>query len=110
MKAAREHTYFQERIVGPSFSALFIGEISRAHFIGVTRQLIGSTSSPFTYRGSIGPWQINRALAGRLKDMGNAIAVSFGLAGWFGVDLHLERRSSLAGRDQSALYCVGRSL
>ncbi len=83
--SSRAH-FFQERIVGPSFSALFIGEISRAHFIGTTRQLIGSAGSRFTYRGSIGPWQIDKVLGGQLEQMGNAIALGFGLAGWFGVD------------------------
>jgi uncharacterized protein len=86
--SSRAH-YFQERIDGPSFSALFIGEISRAHLIGATRQLIGSTGFPFVYRGSIGPWQISERLAGRLKELGDAIADGFGLAGWFGVDFVL---------------------
>jgi uncharacterized protein len=81
--------YFQERIVGPSFSALFIGETSRAHFIGATRQLIGSAGSRFTYHGSVGPWQIDKVLGGQLEQMGNAIALGFGLAGWFGVDFVL---------------------
>jgi len=87
-ESSRAH-YFQERIVGPSFSALFIGELDRAQLIGVTRQLIGSTTSPFTYRGSIGPWQIDDVLAGRLKQLGNAIVQGFGLAGWFGIDFVL---------------------
>ena len=78
--------YFQQRIDGPSFSALFIGALSRAHLIGVTRQLVGSAGSPFTYRGSIGPWRIDNALAGRLTALGDAICGGFNLAGWFGVD------------------------
>jgi uncharacterized protein len=85
---SRSH-YFQERIDGPSFSALFIGAASLAHFIGATRQLIGGTGSPFTYRGSIGPWPINELLTGRLRELGNAIAGGFDIAGWFGVDFVL---------------------
>jgi uncharacterized protein len=84
--------YFQERIVGPSFSALFIGERSHARLIGITRQLIGIAGSPFAYRGSIGPWPITEPLAARLKALGNALAVGFGLAGWFGVDYCLHAR------------------
>jgi predicted ATP-grasp superfamily ATP-dependent carboligase len=85
---SRAH-YFQERIDGLSFSALFVGETTRARLIGATRQLIGGTGSAFTYRGSIGPWRINKLLAGRLEELGNAIALGFGLAGWFGVDFVL---------------------
>jgi predicted ATP-grasp superfamily ATP-dependent carboligase len=84
---SRAH-YFQERIDGPSFSALFIGELSRSHLVGVTRQWIGGD---FTYRGSIGPWQTNAVLAARLTELGNAIAGGFGVAGWFGVDFVLRQ-------------------
>jgi predicted ATP-grasp superfamily ATP-dependent carboligase len=78
--------YYQERIVGPSFSALFIGDRSRARLIGATKQLIGFPGCPFGYRGSIGPWALDARLALRLQTIGAAIASAFGLAGWFGVD------------------------
>ena len=78
--------YFQERIPGPSFSALFIGERSGARLIGVTRQLIGTAGSPFAYRGSIGPVSIAANLAAKLHELGDALASEFALAGWFGVD------------------------
>jgi len=78
--------YFQERIPGPSFSALFIGERSGARLIGVTRQLIGIAGSPFAYRGSIGPVPIAKNLTSKLRGLGDALASAFALAGWFGVD------------------------
>jgi uncharacterized protein len=81
--------YYQERIDGPSFSALFMGERSTARLIGVTRQLIGAQGSPFAYVGSIGPMPTTEPLASRLESLGTALAFAFGLAGWFGVDFIL---------------------
>jgi predicted ATP-grasp superfamily ATP-dependent carboligase len=78
--------YFQERIAGPSFSALFIGEENGARLVGVTQQLLGGLESPFAYRGSIGPWPIDSALATKLGRLGDATASGSGLLGWFGVD------------------------
>jgi predicted ATP-grasp superfamily ATP-dependent carboligase len=78
--------YFQERIAGPSFSALFIGDSTGARLIGVTMQLIGAPGSPFSYRGNIGPLPVAAPLASKLRILGRALASTFGLAGWFGVD------------------------
>ena len=81
--------YYQQRIDGPSFSALFMGERSQASLIGVTRQFVGLEGSPFGYLGSIGPTPITESLASRLLSLGKALAFAFGLAGWFGVDFIL---------------------
>jgi len=78
--------YLQQRIDGPSFSALFIGDRSSACLVGVTRQWIGALGSPFLYRGSIGPWPIDARLASRLQSLGDRLVSAFGLVGWFGVD------------------------
>jgi predicted ATP-grasp superfamily ATP-dependent carboligase len=78
--------YFQERIDGPSFSALYIGEPEGARLVGVTEQLLGAAGSPFAYRGNIGPWPIGEALAVKLRRLGNALVQDSGLTGWFGVD------------------------
>jgi predicted ATP-grasp superfamily ATP-dependent carboligase len=79
-------TYFQKRIRGASFSALFIGDQGEASLIGVTRQLIGVPASPFAYRGSIGPVTISEGLKSRLDLMGRVLAREFALVGLFGVD------------------------
>jgi predicted ATP-grasp superfamily ATP-dependent carboligase len=78
--------YFQRRVRGSSFSALFIGGKSGAVFVGVTRQLIGIAGFPFAYRGSIGPLLTTQDLNSKLLRLGNALALDFGLVGWFGVD------------------------
>jgi predicted ATP-grasp superfamily ATP-dependent carboligase len=78
--------YFQERIEGPSYSALFIARGGRANLIGVTRQWIGRPGSPFAYRGNIGPCPVAPELYTRLTALGNRLGMAFGLVGWFGVD------------------------
>ncbi len=78
--------YFQERIRGPSFSALYIGMNRQVRLVGVTRQLIGIAGSPFAYRGSIGPLETSSILTTKLVTLGNAIASAFELVGWFGID------------------------
>jgi predicted ATP-grasp superfamily ATP-dependent carboligase len=79
-------SYFQRRIDGPSFSALFLGWRDRSCLVGVTRQWIGIAGAPFAYRGSLGPCPIDPALAGRLRQLGDRLTAAFGLVGWFGVD------------------------
>jgi predicted ATP-grasp superfamily ATP-dependent carboligase len=78
--------YFQEWIDGPSFSALYIGERGRCRLVGVTRQLIGTDNSPFSYVGSVGPIVLGAALGVRLQSLGDALTSAFDLTGWFGID------------------------
>jgi uncharacterized protein len=78
--------YLQERIVGPSFSALYIGHGQGSRLVGVTQQLLGVPGSPFGYRGSIGPWPIDGPLSAKLRRLGEVLARASGLLGWFGVD------------------------
>jgi predicted ATP-grasp superfamily ATP-dependent carboligase len=78
--------YFQQRIHGPSFSALFLGRGDRSCLVGITRQWMGVAGAPFAYRGSLGPCPIGPALAGHLRALGDRLTAAFGLVGWFGVD------------------------
>lgn len=89
----QEPNYFQRRLDGPCFSALFIANRGSAELVGVTKQLVGAPRDPFGYRGSIGPCQTSEDLSERLRRIGRTLASSFRLAGWFGVDyvLHGDR-------------------
>ena len=89
MPEVRYRTIFRNGLTDPAFLLCSSARHRRPYFIGATRQLIGGTGSPFAYRGSIGPWPTNELLTDRLKELGNAIAGGFGLAGWFGVDFVL---------------------
>lgn len=83
--------YFQERIDGPSLSAVFVASRGEgaATLAGVTRQWIGRRGGPFAYAGSLGPWPTMPRVRARIEAIGRALAASFRLAGLFGVDLIL---------------------
>lgn len=83
-------TYYQRRIEGPSYSALFIGGSHWARLVGVVRQWVGGVPGrPFAYRGGIGPCRVRRGLAVRLRELGDRLVSAFDLVGWFGVDFVL---------------------
>ena len=101
--------YFQERIDGPSFSALYIGEPDGSRLVGVTQQLLGAA------RLAVCLSRQHRSLADRrgsgrqaANRLGEALAQAFGVTGLVRRRLRSSRRRSVAGRDQPALYGVGR--
>lgn len=84
--------YYQRRIEGPGYSALYIGHRDGARLVGVVRQWTGGVPGrPFAYRGGIGPLPVRVAgeLGPRLRALGTRLAAGFGLVGWFGVDFVL---------------------
>ncbi len=84
--------YYQRKIEGISFSALFIGSRDRARLVGVARQWVGDVPGrPFAYRGGIVPGRLGPAPAARLAELGDRLASAFGLVGWFGVDYVLRQ-------------------
>lgn len=86
-RPSRRACYFQERIEGPSYSAVLLAEARGATLIGLTRQWIGRSGAPFAYRGSLGPWPASEALRFQIEGAGRALASTFGLVGLFGLDL-----------------------
>jgi uncharacterized protein len=82
--------YYQERIAGPSYSGLFLGELGSARLVGVTRQRIGRPGAPFAYAGSLGPCSLAPDSVRTLEQIGGVLASAFGLKGLFGVDLILK--------------------
>ncbi len=85
-----EPCWYQERIAGPSYGALFVGGIERAGLIGVALQRVGRPGRPFAYVGSVGPWPIGPDVRAELADLGNALATDRGLRGLFGVDFAID--------------------
>lgn len=89
--------YFQERIGGPSYAALFVAAGGRCEPLGITRQYVGGDGElgshtgapPFHYAGSIGPVSLPGESHAKLEQLGAALASQFGLSGLFGVDLVL---------------------
>lgn len=85
----RQAVYYQERIEGPSFSAVFVADRTGTECAGVTRQLIGRPGAPFAYRGSIGPWRLPERTQERVEALGSVVAGAFCLVGVFGIDFVL---------------------
>jgi predicted ATP-grasp superfamily ATP-dependent carboligase len=83
---AGESVYFQRRVPGPVYSALYLGASGRASMIGLSRQFHGVGGRPFVYRGGLGPIRLPPSLEAQLAAIGGRLAAEFGLVGIFGVD------------------------
>lgn len=81
-----DHVYYQRRIPGRSYSALYLGSHGRAAMIGLSRQFHGVDGQPYIYRGSIGPIRLSTTLENQLIAIGDRLVADFGLLGIFGVD------------------------
>jgi uncharacterized protein len=87
--ATRRGVYFQEEIEGLPCSGLYVGDGTRARFLGATRQLVGEPwlhAAPFHYCGSVGPLPLGGSALGTFQRLGNVLTAAFGLRGLFGVD------------------------
>lgn len=81
--------YLQEFIDGPTLSALYVAAQGTARLLGIARQEHSASSSPFLYRGSVGPWPVPGLVSAKLARLGDVLAGEFGLVGLFGVDFIL---------------------
>jgi predicted ATP-grasp superfamily ATP-dependent carboligase len=81
--------YLQEYIEGEPLALLFLGCGGTAHFLGMTRQLVGQAwlhAAPFHYCGSIGPLVPGMVKRPSLTALGQLLASECHLVGLFGVD------------------------
>ncbi len=82
--------FFQRRVEGPSWGAVFLARRGQAHWIGLTRQWRadgGAGVGPFHYAGSVGPIAVAPAARLSLQRVADALVQAGGLRGWFGIDL-----------------------
>jgi predicted ATP-grasp superfamily ATP-dependent carboligase len=82
-------TYCQEFIEGRPAALIFLGDVTGARFLGMTRQLVGESwlhAAPFRYCGSIGPLDPSMVWHPSLACLGNVLACGCELLGLFGVD------------------------
>lgn len=85
----RRPVFFQEFIDGESCSAVYVGDGSRCHLLGITRQLVGEPwlhAAPFHYCGSIGPSPVGPAGKRAFRHLGEVLTKHCELRGLFGVD------------------------
>ncbi len=86
---SNRENYLQEFIEGESLALLFLGDGRTARFLGMTRQLVGTSwlhASPFHYCGSIGPLDTRAIRSPSLDELGHALAAECSLTGIFGID------------------------
>lgn len=86
-----EKHYFQKRVVGNVYSALFIAEKAPGdvRFVGLTRQLVGCPelhAGPFAWCGNIGPAFLPVEAEFLIRRWGNILKWKFGLSGLYGID------------------------
>ncbi len=83
--------YFQQRVHGRVYSALFLAETEPGdvRFIGLTRQLVGCPelhAGPFAWCGNIGPVFLPVEVEFLVRRWGNILKWKFGLTGLYGID------------------------
>lgn len=87
-----EPVYFQQRIQsGLSISALFVAMPGRCVLCGMTRQWLEG----FRYRGSIGPWPVEKSCHAQTAQLGAFLAQELNLRGIFGIDLVLDPQTGV---------------
>ncbi|MGC4001680.1 MAG: ATP-grasp domain-containing protein [Pirellulales bacterium] len=94
VEADSENAYFQERISGVPYGAVFVAAERNVVFLGASRQLIAvpwclgddRPEREFAYCGSIGPTHFDDPVIERWQAIGSVLAREFGLVGLFGVD------------------------
>lgn len=82
--------YFQQRIEGESYAAVYLGAEGRAVLWGVTQQWIGEVwtgANGYRYCGSIGPSALDDRASREIAAIGEVLAQAFSLRGLFGVDV-----------------------
>lgn len=93
-----EPHYFQRRVDGFSYSALFVARSDReetvsADILGVTRQLVGLAdvfAPPFAWCGSVTPTGLPAITIDTMCRIGERLAANAGLRGLFGCDFIVE--------------------
>jgi uncharacterized protein len=98
--AALGAAVWQRRVTGRGAAAAYCITAGRGQLVGVSRQLVGRNwcqARPFHYCGSVDldPAAIPPDLLGQLERFGALLAERFGLAGFVGVDLVVDRGGRL---------------
>ena len=93
--ALDEPHYFQQRVSGNSYSALFVAPPDRrdVRFVGITGQLTGVAelnARPFAWCGSVGPETLPVTVEHLIRRVGNFLSWRLDLCGLFGIDFVLD--------------------
>ncbi len=90
-----EPHYFQRRVHGNSYSALFVAPPDRrdVRFVGITGHLTGAAelnARPFAWCGSVGPETLPFNVEHLIRRIGNFISWRLEICGLFGIDFVLD--------------------
>jgi predicted ATP-grasp superfamily ATP-dependent carboligase len=94
----RESHYFQRRLSGIAYSAVYIATSRKAHLVGISRQLVGESSlgaTAFTYCGSIGPVSLHPTIEEEMEQAGECATRLGQLRGIFGIDFVCDDRRAV---------------
>lgn len=79
--------YYQKFKLGSVYGATFIADSKQCALMGVCRQFHRTHRDwHFLYSGSAGPVKLKEALISKIQRLGDVVAESCGLLGWFGID------------------------
>jgi predicted ATP-grasp superfamily ATP-dependent carboligase len=93
IRASGRH-FFQRRVAGTPYSAVFVAADGGATLLGVVQQLVGEPwlgARQFQYCGAIGPANLPTSVHVEISRIGHVLAREFGLIGLFGVDLVIDK-------------------
>jgi predicted ATP-grasp superfamily ATP-dependent carboligase len=85
--------YYQKRVAGPSYSAVYVAASGNADLLGVVRQLVGEPwlgAREFQYCGAVGPAHLSASMTAELARIGSVLSGRFQLVGLFGIDLVID--------------------
>jgi predicted ATP-grasp superfamily ATP-dependent carboligase len=98
--AAGAGVVWQRRVRGRAAAAAYLVTADGSRLVGLSRQLVGRGwchARPFSYCGSIDldPAAVPARLSGQFERLGGLLAERFGLVGFVGVDLVIDRAGRL---------------
>ena len=86
-KPDAKQVYYQQYVPGVVCGASFVAAQGTCELMGVCRQIPStSTTHPFLYSGSYGPFALNPEIERQVCGMARVLADACNLQGWFGID------------------------
>jgi predicted ATP-grasp superfamily ATP-dependent carboligase len=91
-----EPVWYQRRVAGLPYSALFLSQSGGTSLLGITRQLVGlrgASAPPFAWCGALTPARLPDPIVETMHSFGETLATAARLRGLFGCDFILDDRA-----------------
>lgn len=110
--------YFQEFISGQSRTGLFVANGESSRLLGITAGItaqdlpgwVARGLAPFLYSGSIGPLRVSPVHREAWRQIGQTLAMTFGLRGVFGVDAIVRENDEIVPLEINPRYTASMEL